>query len=188
MTGGGSGDGPAGLPRLALSVRQPWAWAILHAGKDVENRSAHSVRAGGMAPGPIAIHAAAGMRRAEYDWAVWRMARDGVAVPRPEDLPRRAVLGRVRVTAIVEASDSPWFGGPLGLVLAAPEAVEPIPAAGARGYFAWSPGGALAPVPAWMRAWDGGAAPGLFDDLGRDAAEGGPAWAVPPPKPFGRRG
>jgi hypothetical protein len=22
----------------ALSVRQPWAWAILHAGKDVENR------------------------------------------------------------------------------------------------------------------------------------------------------
>lgn len=23
----------------ALSVRQPWAWAILHAGKDVENRS-----------------------------------------------------------------------------------------------------------------------------------------------------
>lgn len=23
----------------ALSIRQPWAWAILHAGKDVENRS-----------------------------------------------------------------------------------------------------------------------------------------------------
>ena len=23
----------------ALSIRQPWAWAILHAGKDVENRT-----------------------------------------------------------------------------------------------------------------------------------------------------
>jgi len=23
----------------AISIRQPWAWAILHAGKDVENRS-----------------------------------------------------------------------------------------------------------------------------------------------------
>ena len=22
----------------ALSIRQPWAWAILHAGKDIENR------------------------------------------------------------------------------------------------------------------------------------------------------
>ena len=26
-------------PTLALSIRQPWAWLILHAGKDVENRS-----------------------------------------------------------------------------------------------------------------------------------------------------
>ncbi len=26
-------------PMLALSIRQPWAWAIIHAGKDVENRS-----------------------------------------------------------------------------------------------------------------------------------------------------
>ena len=27
------------MMQLALSIRQPWAWAILHAGKDVENRS-----------------------------------------------------------------------------------------------------------------------------------------------------
>lgn len=26
------------LPPLALSVRQPWAWAIIYAGKDIENR------------------------------------------------------------------------------------------------------------------------------------------------------
>jgi hypothetical protein len=26
-------------PKRAISVRQPWAWAIVHAGKDVENRS-----------------------------------------------------------------------------------------------------------------------------------------------------
>ena len=30
---------PSTLPTLALSVRQPWAWAILHARKDRENRS-----------------------------------------------------------------------------------------------------------------------------------------------------
>lgn len=32
------------LPDLALSVRQPWAWAIIHAGKDVENRGVMSIR------------------------------------------------------------------------------------------------------------------------------------------------
>ncbi|WP_409188395.1 hypothetical protein [Bradyrhizobium sp. RDM4] len=32
------------LPEFALSVRQPWAWAIIHGGKDVENRSAPAVR------------------------------------------------------------------------------------------------------------------------------------------------
>ncbi|MDR0416051.1 MAG: hypothetical protein LBH76_01795 [Propionibacteriaceae bacterium] len=48
---------PAG-PRLeirALTVRQPWAWAILCGGKDVENRS--RLMTGGYR-GPAAIHAA----------------------------------------------------------------------------------------------------------------------------------
>src|SRR5271166_5383927 len=31
-------------PMLALSIRQPWAWAIIHAGKDVENRSENMAR------------------------------------------------------------------------------------------------------------------------------------------------
>lgn len=36
----------------ALTVQQPWAWAIIHGGKDVENRTqAWSYR------GPLAIHA-----------------------------------------------------------------------------------------------------------------------------------
>lgn len=43
----------------ALSIRQPWAWAILHAGKDVENRS----RGTGYR-GLVAIHASL---RAEAD-------------------------------------------------------------------------------------------------------------------------
>jgi hypothetical protein len=35
-----------------LTVRQPWAWAIVHGGKDVENR----VRPLGPYRGPVAIH------------------------------------------------------------------------------------------------------------------------------------
>jgi hypothetical protein len=83
-------------PSIALSVRQPSAWAIIHGGKDVENRSLGSIRAGRMVPGRIAIHAAIGMKRAEYEYLVWRWARDGVTVPRP-DAPRRAIIGSVEV-------------------------------------------------------------------------------------------
>jgi len=36
-----------------LTVRQPWAWAIIYGGKDVENRS----RSLGPYRGPVAIHA-----------------------------------------------------------------------------------------------------------------------------------
>lgn len=39
-----------------LTVRQPWAWAIIHGGKDVENRVRNIA---GSYRGPIAIHSAA---------------------------------------------------------------------------------------------------------------------------------
>lgn len=38
-----------------LTVRQPWAWAIIHGGKDVENRVRNIA---GDYRGPVAIHAA----------------------------------------------------------------------------------------------------------------------------------
>lgn len=38
----------------AITVRQPWAWAIVHGGKDVENRSRNIA---GSYRGPVAIHA-----------------------------------------------------------------------------------------------------------------------------------
>ncbi|MEM7644630.1 MAG: hypothetical protein AAF366_19210 [Pseudomonadota bacterium] len=167
------------LPRLALSVRQPWAWAILHGGKDIENRSVYSVRVGGMGTGRVAVHAALGMTRDEYDWAVWRMGRDGVTVPRPDALVRGAVIGSVEVVDFVTESASPWFGGPVGLVLRDPVACEPVPALGARGYFEWARHGNLAEPLPWMVAW-GGAEAGLFGDLPVGFAEA-------PEKPFGRK-
>lgn len=175
-------EGPAGIPGTALSVRQPSAWAIIFGGKDVENRSLGSIRAGRMGPGRIAIHAAIGMTQAEYDYLVWRWARDGVRVPRPDALPRRAIIGSVEVTGIVTDSASPWFGGVAGLTLRDPVPCDPIPAAGALGYFAWTPGGALAEPLPWMRNWGGPlAGPGLFDDLPVQ-------YARAPRKPFGTSG
>lgn len=168
------------LPKIALSVRQPSAWAILHGGKDVENRSLGSIRAGRMVPGRIAIHAAIGMKQAEYDYLVWRWARDGVTVPRPDALHRRAIIGTVEVTEIITKSDSPWFGGEAGLLLRDPELCAPIPASGELGYFEWTRDGKLADPLPWMRDW-GGAEGGLFNELPVQFADA-------PVKPFGRKG
>lgn len=74
---------PRGTPELALSVRQPWAWAIIYAGKDIENRSWQAVNHGLKIRGEICIHAAKGMTQAEYDSASDFMLSIGIACPRP---------------------------------------------------------------------------------------------------------
>lgn len=103
----------------ALSIRQPWAWAILHAGKDIENRAwATRYR------GPLLIHAAKGMSRGEYDhfanWHVADLAAAGAVLPAPTDLRRGGVIGRVDVVDCVDEHPSPWFRGHWGFVLANP--------------------------------------------------------------------
>ncbi|MEM7471793.1 MAG: hypothetical protein AAF340_10615 [Pseudomonadota bacterium] len=166
------------LPPLALSVRQPWAWAILHCGKIIENRTKGSIRAGRMTTGPIAIHAATGMKQEEYRWAAWKLRQIGVSCPMPADLPRRAIIGMVDVVDIITESDSPWFGGPCGLVLENPRAVTPIPAAGALGYFEWAAEGALDPPKPWMQKFQPEPqSEGLFPELEL-------SFKKPPAKPY----
>ncbi|MBO6638903.1 MAG: hypothetical protein JJ920_11730 [Roseitalea sp.] len=174
---------PTALPSLALSVRQPWAWAIMHGGKDIENRTAGSIRAGRMDCRRICIHAASGMRQSEYRWAVHKLAEVGVTAPAPDALVRGAIIGTVDVVDIVTESDSPWFGGPCGLVLENPEAIEPVPAKGTLGYFAWERAGEIARAQPWMTGWgragDDGGTLSLFDDLP-------PGFKTVPAKPFKR--
>lgn len=66
-----------------LTVRQPWAWAIIHGGKDVENRVRNI--AGGYR-GPVAIHAGAREdTSARRHPEIIRLARD-VWWTTPDDL------------------------------------------------------------------------------------------------------
>lgn len=145
------------LPEFALSVRQPWAWAIIHAGKDIENRSSFAVTKGRMTPiASIAIHAARTMTRQEYEAARAFMAHIDIACPPPHELERGGIIGSVAVTAIVKDSASPWFFGPRGLVLAAPEPCAFIAARGALGYFRWAAANtsAVPPLARWMLPQD----------------------------------
>ncbi len=146
----------ADLPPLALSVRQPWAWAIIFGGKVIENRSPGAIRSGGMDCRRIAIHAASAMTEKEFRWGYWRLKRHGVRCPLPHELARSAIIGSVSVVDIVTQSDSPWFGarpGNAGLVLENPVPCDPVPAKGALGYFEWQPSGALASAKPWMKAY-----------------------------------
>lgn len=141
------------LPRLALSVRQPWPWAILFAGKDIENRSWQAVNRGLNQRGRIALHASKGMTRDEYEDAAEFMAGIGITVPPPHELPRGCIVGSVEVTDVVTKSESMWFFGPRGLVLRDPIPCKPMPCVGALGYFKWKPGASddAMPAPArWM--------------------------------------
>lgn len=125
------------FPDLAISVRQPWAWAILHAGKDIENRS-RAISWGGIPPRRMAIHAAKGMTRDEYEDAAHFMKSIGVECPLAYDLLRGGIIGSVVVHRFVSNHTSRWFFGPIGMVLRDPvPAVEPVPCAGALGWFAW---------------------------------------------------
>jgi hypothetical protein len=97
---------------LALSIRQPWAWAILHCGKDIENRSwPTKVR------GRVLIHASKGMTMKEYVNFGCKALRRGIDIPRFDDFERGGIIGEAELVDCVTQSHSPWFSGPYGFVL-----------------------------------------------------------------------
>jgi len=119
----------------ALSIRQPWAWLIVHGWKDIENRTWRTrVR------GRLLIHAAKGMTNREYlDAIEFAHAACGVPIPSlptHEQLHRGAIIGSANLVDCVNHSDSPWFCGPMGFVLRDPAPlVRPVPFRGSLGMF-----------------------------------------------------
>jgi hypothetical protein len=76
-----------------LTVRQPWAWAIIHAGKDVENRT----RSLGPYRGPVAIQAALQYDDDARERTSWEALADALAA-RPDahsELARGVIVGVV---------------------------------------------------------------------------------------------
>ena len=80
----------------ALTVRQPYAWAILYAGKNIENRSWTTKYRG-----PLLIHAGASFNQNPLPHRL--------PAPKPDDYFRKAILGEVELIDIVESSRSRWY-------------------------------------------------------------------------------
>lgn len=140
------------IPSLALSIRQPWAHFVVMGWKPVENRCWRQPNPGLKFRGEFAVHAAAGMTRAEYEDAAELAERLGFVCPPPATLKRGGIVGAARVVDIVKEHESDWFFGPRALVLADTRPCDFIPAKGALGFFNWQPGNpADVPAPAkWM--------------------------------------
>lgn len=114
----------------ALSIRQPWAWLIIHGGKDIENRTWHTKHRG-----RFLVHAAKGMTRAEYNMASWTAGPLGVTLPSFEDLPRGGIVGSVDLVDSVGHSQSPWYMGEKGFVLRDPQPLAFTPIKGQLNFF-----------------------------------------------------
>ena len=125
-------------PRFALSVRQPWAWAIVHGHKPVENRDWRRPNPGLAFRGNFAIHASKGMTRLEYQDAAGFMEDLGIICPEARDLPRGGIVGSATLVDIVKDLDSPWFFGRLGLVLRDATTCPFVGCDGMLGFFDWN--------------------------------------------------
>lgn len=125
------------LPRLALSIRQPWATLIALGWKDVENRSWRRGNPGLNFRGEFAIHASTGMTRDEYQDCAELCRSLGFECPPAAELQRGGIVGVGRVVDIVTEMDSGWFFGPKGLVITDARPVDFIPVGGQLGFFDW---------------------------------------------------
>jgi len=121
---------------IALSIRQPWAWLIFNAGKDIENRTWHTnVR------GRVLIHAAKGCTRAELEDAelfLYCRVQPIQAFLMPatvNEMDRGGIVGSVEIVDCVSSSNSLWFTGPQGFVLRDPQPLPFMPFKGQLGFF-----------------------------------------------------
>ena len=130
------------MTMLAVSIRQPWAWAVMYAGKDVENRTEGAAKRMRRGIGQrVLIHASKTMFAEDYDCIVALMrSRNLGEPPKMDDLDAGAgcVIGSAVIVGIIDPAvghKSPWYKGRSGLVLADPKPCAPMPLKGQLGLY-----------------------------------------------------
>lgn len=128
----------------ALSVRAPWSWWILEGGKDIENRGLRFPRRN--VHERVLIHQSKWWNDDEVDWdnqeadSMYQKTHDhGIGLLGGIGEIREwcgCLVGSVEIVDYVTESDSPWFAGPLGIVVRNPIMLpELIPFKGMLGFF-----------------------------------------------------
>ncbi len=124
------------LPERALSIRQPWAWAILYASKRIENRPRRFHYRG-----PICLHASLNASAVRYMQSCQDIQSITDSMSNPpkyhDPIDRGGIIGTANIVDCIDHSDDPWWIGPFGLVLEDVQPVPFIPVKGALGLFNW---------------------------------------------------
>lgn len=111
----------------AISLREPWIYAILHLDKDIENRKWKSKFVG-----RLYLHASKTFDHAGYDHIVNVLKLE---LPRPHQFLLGGIVGSVDITGYVVEHESMWFQGPFGYVLKNPRELRYTPLKGQLGIF-----------------------------------------------------
>lgn len=125
-----------------LSIRQPWASAIVFGFKDIENRTWETPFRG-----RFLVHATRWKNEREFE-AAFEFLRERIdfdhmqmlcgGSPHAPDGHLREfgqIIGEARITSCVSSSPSPWFEGPFGFVLSDAKRFTPIAAKGRLGFW-----------------------------------------------------
>lgn len=125
----------------ALSLTQPWAWLVIHGGKDIENRKWNT-----KFRGRFLVHAGKAMKASDYD-AAQRLAEAALGypsahdMPLPEQLERGGIIGSVELFDVLPpplpfGSPGAWrMEGQFGFRLRDPEPLPFQPCKGALGFW-----------------------------------------------------
>lgn len=116
-----------------LSIRQPWAWCVIHARKDVENRDWYSHYRG-----ELLIHTGKTIDRQGFDAikSIMGHVSIGDVLTNPNPIIKTGgIIGKVNMIDCVRNHDSKWFFGEYGFVFENPVPVPFIPLKGQLGMF-----------------------------------------------------
>lgn len=106
----------------ALSVQQPFAWLIVNGYKDIENRDWPT-----KFRGRFLVHAGKKFDEESY---LHLCARGDIPLPHRSAFERGGIVGEANLVGCVEESESEWFMGYYGFVLAD---AKPLPFREVRG-------------------------------------------------------
>jgi len=115
----------------AISIRQPWAWLIVHGYKDVENRTWATKHRG-----PILIHAGKTLDP-YFDEIRQDVLAQGVEFHDARHIERGGIVGQANLVDCVTESTSEWFSGPYGFLLEDAQPLPFQPCKGRLGIFDW---------------------------------------------------
>ena len=125
----------------ALSIRQPYAFAVTFGFKPVENRDWRSNNPGLKFRGPVLIHAGKHEEKDDIEGVLSMIAEQTktdiatVAAGYRNHIGLGAIVGAATISHVVTEMDNAWFNGPYGLVMTNPKWCAPVPCKGALGFF-----------------------------------------------------